>query len=153
MSNKFGIERDYLAIAEKLVPDLHGLPGKVVAIGGRPGVGKTSLGRFLAYHFNVSLIETDMFLVRGQGRLVYFDAAIAHAVMARIDSRRPVIVEGVVILQVLDRIGRRPDFEIYVENPDAPESEGDLWNEIVKYEQCYSPERRANLRVHFTGCD
>lgn len=154
MLAKFEVERDYLTIAAKLAPELYDLPGKIVAIGGRPGVGKTTLGRFLAYHFNVSLIETDLFLVRGQGRLVYFDEAISHAVTARLDggSPRPVIIEGVVILQILERIRRKPDFEIHVTNPDAPESDGKLWEQIVQYEENYSPAKRADLLVTFAEC-
>jgi KaiC/GvpD/RAD55 family RecA-like ATPase len=59
---------DYRPVVEALSPVLHGLLGKVVAIDGLPGVGKTEMGRYLAYRFNVSLIEPDLFLRERQGR-------------------------------------------------------------------------------------
>ena len=56
----------YLKIVEALTPIMQGLPGMIVTIDGRDGVGKTTLGRYLAWHFNVTLIETDLFLIPAQ---------------------------------------------------------------------------------------
>jgi MoxR-like ATPase len=62
----FGLRpSEYECAASALAPILDDLPGKVVAIDGYPGVGKSSLGRFLAWRFNISLIETDFFLIKG----------------------------------------------------------------------------------------
>src|SRR5687767_1059437 len=91
----------YQAAVSALIPVLHDLPGRVVAIDGRDGVGKTTLGRYLAWHFNVSLIETDLFLVPGRGRLVYRDDEIGRLIQARLRKPRPVLVEGVGILKML----------------------------------------------------
>lgn len=38
---------------------------------GPAGVGKTTLARCLAFRFNVSLIETDLFSIRRQSTMVY----------------------------------------------------------------------------------
>jgi hypothetical protein len=147
-------DRDYTAITEALKPVLHNLPGKIVAIDGLPGVGKTTLGRFLAYRFNVSLIETDLFLIERQGRMVYRNDEIARIISKRVDaySPRPVIIESAVVLRLLAELERRPDFTIHITNKDAPESHGDLLADLNAYEAQFSPKDRADLAVEFTGC-
>ena len=40
---------EYIEVIYKLKPILDGLPGKIIAIGGTPGAGKTTPGRFLAW--------------------------------------------------------------------------------------------------------
>lgn len=147
-------ERDYAVVVEALKPVLHNLPGKIVAVGGLPGVGKTTLGRFLAYRFNVSLIETDLFLVPSQGRLVYRNEEIARIVAKRVDaSERPVIVEGSAVLRLLAELKRRPAFTIYISNKDAPESNRDLVADLEAYYAEFSPHDRADLTIALDGCD
>jgi hypothetical protein len=147
-------ERDYTAVVEALAPVLENLPGKIVAIGGLPGVGKTTLGRYLAYRFNVSLIETDLFLLPGKGRLVYRNEEIARIVAKRVDaSSRPVIVEGTAVLRLLTDLERKPDFTIYVTNKDAPESHGDLLRDLKAYYAEFLPSSLADLKIEFYDCD
>jgi ABC-type phosphate/phosphonate transport system ATPase subunit len=61
----------YVPVDEALATLLCGLPGKLVAIDGRDGSGKTTLGRYLAWRFNVTLIESDLFLLDGENRLTH----------------------------------------------------------------------------------
>jgi uridine kinase len=136
----------YSQVVEALTPVLDDLPGRVVAIDGRDGVGKTTLGRHLAWHFNVSLVETDLFLVRGQGRLVYRDEEIARVVRARLDKPRPVIVEGVSVLRLLQRLKVAPDFVVYVRDPSSGGGER-LDPELAEYEKTFAPASKANLVV------
>ncbi len=148
-------ERDYGAVVEALAPILDNLPGKIVAVGGLPGVGKTTLGRFLAYRFNVSLIETDLFRRPTDGRLIYRNEEIKRIVAKRVDAQNPlpVIVESAVVLRLLAELNRRPDFTIYVTNKDAPESRGDLLADLNAYYAEFSPSNRADLKIEFHGCD
>src|ERR1043165_10307225 len=107
----------YGAVVEALRPMLHNLPGKLIGIDGRNGVGKTTLGRYLAWHFNVTLIEADLFLIPSQDYLTHLDFQINRIIERRFTLPRPVIVEGVSMLQLMKRISRVPDFAIYITNP------------------------------------
>lgn len=149
-------EREYAPAVEALKPVLHNLPGKIVAIGGLPGVGKTTLGRCLAYRFNVSLIETDLFLIRNQGTMVYRENWISQVMGSRLDKadsewRRPVIVEGVTVLHLLDSIDRKPDFIIHIINEDAPESSGPLADDLARYDAQYAPAAKADIILTFSA--
>jgi hypothetical protein len=142
-------EYDHAAIS--LEPVLRDLPGKIVAIDGYPGVGKTSLGRFLAWRFNVSLIETDLFLIERQGRMVHRNDEIARILKKRIDIPRPVIVEGCAVLRLLSGLTRSPDFLIYVTNNDAPVVGGELATDLAEYDEKFSPREQAGLMLEIHG--
>jgi cytidylate kinase len=134
----------YLAAVRALTPILDDLPGKIVAIDGRDGVGKTTLGRYLAWQFNVSLIETDLFLFHGTGKLQRRTEEISRIIEFRLKKPRPVIVEGVKILQLFDSIRRRPDFLIYAQV--AEHSTGETMEHLLsEYEAKFNPKQRADL--------
>ena len=137
---------EYEKVAASLAQPLHNLPGYVVAIDGKDGAGKTSLGRFLAWHFNVALIETDLFLVDGDGPLAYYDEHIKRIVEHRLGIPRPVIAEGVRILDRLSQIGINHDFLIYLRLRDYSSSER-MKAILAEYEARVRPESRANIVV------
>lgn len=123
--------------AQKLAPLLEDLPPKVVAIDGRSGAGKTTLARFLAWYFNSSLVELDLFLT--EGGLVRRASDVERIVRFRLEFRRPVFVEGLLVLDLLDSIGIKPDYTIYVRNVARPNGCG-FASESEEYEN-----RRAIL--------
>jgi hypothetical protein len=139
--------REYDSAASALVPILDDLPGKIVAIDGYPGVGKTSLGRFLAWRSNVSLVETDLFLTEGHGRMMHRKEEIARIIKKRIDIPRPVIVEGCAVLRLLADLNRSPDFLIYLTSQDAPIVHGDLAADLTAYDAKFSPRSLAGLAL------
>ncbi len=118
----------------------------IVTIDGRDGVGKTTLGRYLSWHFNVTLIETDLFLIPAQDYLIHLDDQVNRIIERRITSRRPVIVEGISILQLMKRINRVPDFAIYVTNPQHSGSRL-LEQRLAAYEAAFSPSTKATIVV------
>ena len=136
----------YPKVVEALNPVMQGLPGVIVTIDGRDGVGKTTLGRYLAWHFNVTLIETDLFLIPTQDYVIHLDDQINRIVERRIATPLPVIVEGVAMLQLMKRIHRVPDFSIYVTNPQHSSSKV-LERTLSAYEAAFAPAAKANFVV------
>src|SRR5580765_4519191 len=116
---------------------MRGRPGVIVTIDGRDSVGKTTLGRYLAWYFNVTLIETDLFLIPAQDYLIHLDDQINRIIERRITSPRPVIVEGIAILQLMQRINRVPDFSIYVTNSQHSSSKV-LERRLAAYEEAFA---------------
>ena len=131
---------------DALTPLMRRRRGVIVTIDGRDGVGKTTLGRYLAWHFNVTLIETDLFLIPTRDYLIHLDDQINRIVERRVTSRRPMIVEGIFILQMMQRINRVPDFSIYVTNRAYPGSKL-LAQKLSTYEADFAPRMKANLVV------
>lgn len=137
--------RAFDAAAEELAPHLVNLPGKLIAIDGRDGAGKTTLGRFLAWYFNVSLVETDLFLREGTG-LTYDTDQIDRLIAQRLAIPRPVIVEGLTVLKTLQAINRKPDFLVYVTNSGGSDSES-FAEVLSEYESLFSPRSVAHVFV------
>ncbi len=121
---------EYASALEALEPILYDLPPVIIAIDGRAGTGKTTLGRFLSWRFNVSLLETDLFLIKGQNAFIYRNAAIKKVILSRINSCRPIIVEGVVSLSLLKKLNFDTAFHVRVECNDSDCSPwmNELWD-------------------------
>jgi uridine kinase len=136
----------YLQVVEALGPIIGRPRGLIITMDGRDGVGKTTLGRYLAWHFNVTLIETDLFLIPARDYLIHLDDQVNRIIERRISSRRPVIIEGISILHLMKRINRVPDFSIYVTNPRHSGSKL-LRPSLAAYEAAFSPTTGADIVV------
>jgi hypothetical protein len=136
----------YLQVVDLVGPIMQRLPGAIVSIDGRDGVGKTTLGRYLAWHFNVTLIETDLFLIPTRDYVVYLDDQINRIIERRITSPLPVIIEGVAMLQLMKRINRIPDFFMYLTNPQQSSSPL-MERQLFAYEAAFTPATKANIVV------
>jgi pantothenate kinase-related protein Tda10 len=86
----------------------------LIAIDGADGVGKSSLASWLAWQLGMPAIQLDLYLTSTQP-IQWLTAHLDRAVSRRLDNRRPVIVDGVLVLGALDQIGRKADFLVYVE--------------------------------------
>lgn len=134
----------YEDAVQSLAPLLHNLPPRLVAIDGRDNDGKTTLGRFLAWYFNVTLLESDLYLL-GDNSLRRRTEELKRIVDTRIDGKRPIIVEGVGVLQILEDIGRQPDFHLYIRNTRTHGGGGPVTAMLAAYEKKFVPWERANL--------
>ena len=142
----------YANVVEALKPLLFDLPGILVGIDGRNGIGKTTLGRYLAWKFNVSLIEADLFLKVGCGTPEHFLNEINRIIQFRLDKPRPVILESIGLLRILERLGRRSDFMVYCySNNYDPDDELRPW--LDEYDHTYAPRDRANIVADITYAD
>jgi hypothetical protein len=132
------------------------LPWRALTIGidGRPGAGKSELGRLLAWQLDVPLIETDLWMFPSLDPVRYRYAQIRTLAARRHKLKRPVIVEGIKLLETLRRIKIECDFLIWVQNSHVdPEDEedfslifefGGLRAEVERYFADHNPEARAN---------
>ena len=140
------VREEYAIALQALKPILYNLPAVIIAIDGRVGSGKTTLGRFLAWRFNVTLIETDLFLYRNEGKFTYKNDQITGILDHRMKSELPVIVEGVVALGLLAEVGHKHAFHIHLI---CDESEGSSMTEQEweKYDADYRPKAKADLSL------
>jgi len=141
----------YAAVTDVLTPVLHNLPGKVIGIDGGNGTGKTTLGRYLAWHFNVTLIESDLFaddVLSGTYRL----DEIRRLIRLRLEKPRPVIVEGICLLRLLRDLAVPANVLVYCKSRHHGESDT-LGNLLARYEQEFFPESRAAVIANNEWCD
>ena len=86
----------------------------LIAIDGADGIGKSSLASWLAWQLGMPAVHLDLFLT-SLHPIQWLTADLKRAVDRRLDLKRPVIVEGVMVLDALDQIGRKADFVVHVE--------------------------------------
>ena len=133
----------------------------LIGIDGKDGVGKTSLASWLSWQFGMPTVHLDLFVKESDmpGPLAWRAADLDRCVKAR--GSRPLVVEGVLLLDALDQIGRAPDFLIYVnESPvnltrlrptdsDLVDTRRySLANQIARYFSPRHPADLANVRLH-----
>jgi uridine kinase len=87
----------------------------LIGVDGLDGSGKSSLAAWLSWQLEMPAIHLDLYVIPDTDPLEFRTDHLAAAVCARLETRRPLIVEGILLLDVLASVGRRPDFLIYVE--------------------------------------
>ncbi len=132
---------------EKLISELKGkiYPWRkyLIAVDGITGSGKSGLSRYLAWQLNMPTIETDMLREISGEPSVYRLAELNDLIQARHKLDRPVIVEGIFLLNTLSELGIEPDYIIYVKNSDASPGYA-LRNALPEYIEKQKPEERAD---------
>jgi hypothetical protein len=85
----------------------------LIAIDGADGVGTSSLASWLAWQTGMPTVHLDLFLFCSPP-IQWRTADLKRAVDCRLDSELPVIVEGVLVLDALEQIGRVANFVAFV---------------------------------------
>lgn len=135
----------YNSATAALTPVLKGFPPVIVSIDGLPGSGKTTLGRYLAWYFNVTLVESDLFLETGQG-FKYRLADLKRVVSTRLARERPLILDGVAVGWLLRDIGLQAAFAIYVSH-NGPTLGSSPHAHVQLYEASFQPRATSNLVI------
>lgn len=73
----------------------------------------------------------------------YRYSELKNLVLSRYELKRPIIIEGIFLLDTLKRIGISPNFLIYVKNSEANSGYA-LKESLPKYFAEYNPEENAN---------
>ena len=114
-----------------------------IAVDGIPGVGKSTLGRYLAWQLEIPLVETDLFRIMEEEPPAYRYSELAEVIRSRHELDRPIIIEGVFALHILNALGIEPDYLAYVENTEA--DEGLRYKEALdRYLVEFSPKEKAD---------
>jgi hypothetical protein len=116
----------------------------LIAIDGPDGVGKSSLASWLAWQFGMPTVHLDLYLIRGSRPLKWRTDEVDRLIQARANLGGPVIVEGILVLDVLDQISRPPDFLVYVSGKG-----GHMFSKrLNQYQVRYDPVKRAQFSLN-----
>jgi len=124
----------------------------IIAIDGRDGSGKSSIAQYLAWQLGMPAVELDTFLDRSCDRLALRDEELLRVLNSRLESDRPVIVEGVFVLRVLHRLSLKPDFLIIMEQRGHTGSIS-LADEFEDYETEYTPKEHCQFEFIWDNAD
>jgi hypothetical protein len=128
-------------VQEALGPDWLPL---LIAIDGADGIGKSSLASWLAWQLGAPAIYLDLYVIGDSNPLRWRSDELQRIVHTRlVEHAGPLIAEGVLILDALGAIGRKPDFLVYVEG----EGGHVLSSRIAEYRMRHKPEQQAQFRL------
>jgi hypothetical protein len=115
-----------------------------IAVDGVDGVGKSSLARFLSWQLGMPTIETDLVIQTASNGFTYDFSVLSKLISARHDRDRPVIIEGMCVLETMDLLGVQSDYLVYVE---VQSYRGSItWNErFESYDRKYHPRQHADF--------
>jgi hypothetical protein len=85
----------------------------LIVIDGADGCGKSSLASWLAWQLGMPAVQMDLYLTNLHP-MQWLTSELARVVNHRIDNNRPVIVDGVCALDVVDHIKREANFLVFL---------------------------------------
>jgi hypothetical protein len=116
----------------------------LIAIDGADGVGKSSLASWLAWQLGAPAICLDLYVIRGSHPLRWRTEDLRRVVNARlVDHAAPLVIEGVMVLDALAAIDRKPDFLVYLDG----EGGYGLSDRLAAYRARHQPDQRADVRL------
>jgi hypothetical protein len=116
----------------------------LIVIDGADGIGKSSLASWLAWQLGAPAIYLDLYVIRGSNPLRWRSDELERIVHTRlVEHAGPLVAEGVLILDALGAIGRKPDFLVYVDG----EGGHGLSSRIAEYRTRHRPEQQAQFRL------
>jgi uridine kinase len=110
----------------------------LIAIDGADGVGKSSPASWLAWQLGMPAVHLDLYLT-SLHPIQWLTPDLKRVVDRRL---RPVIVDGVMVLDALDQIERKADFVVFVKGVGSISLAGQL----VEYQE----QRSLPGSAHFT---
>lgn len=116
----------------------------LIGIDGANGAGKSSTASWLAWQFGMETIHLDLYTDDGTRALATFASEVARLIDRRLNqSELPTIVEGILLLEALAKIDRKPDVLVFVDG----EPNGSLAGRISSYWSQYQPREKADFVV------
>jgi uridine kinase len=121
----------------------------LIGIDGLDGSGKSSAAAWLSWQLEMPAVNLDVYVVQDSKPLVWrFDDLARTITGAQSGSRRPVIVEGIMLLHVLRHIDRRPDFHVFIEKEG---NDSAMKQHLESYLSSYQPKSKANYVLRWSS--
>jgi hypothetical protein len=141
-----------------LLRDALGFPNQrrelLIGIDGVDGSGKSSLASWLSWQLEMPAIHLDVHIVEKSRPLRWHFDDIARVIdgaqVVRRDRKRPVIVESILLMHVLQQIGRVPDFHVFVAKD---QHEPGLRKQLNSYFKQYKPKEKANYVLTWSSAE
>jgi hypothetical protein len=127
-------------IKEALTPNRLPL---LIAIDGADCAGKSSLASWLAWQLGMPTVQLDLYLTNLRP-IQWLAEDLARVVARRLDRDRPLIIDGVLILDALHQIGHAPNFVVFVSGGHERSS---LAPQIAAYKSRRKLPERANFII------
>jgi hypothetical protein len=115
----------------------------LIAVDGTDGVGKSSLASWLAWQLGAPAIYLDLYVIKDSKPLRWRGELLCLVHARLVVHAGPLIVEGILLLDALAQIGRKPDFLVYVDGQRGP----GLSNRLADYRVRFKPEQQAHFRL------
>jgi uridine kinase len=117
---------------------------RLIGIDGADGVGKSSLASWLAWQLGAPAIHLDLYTVRDSEPPQWRTEDLQRVLTTRLDEHaRPLVIEGIMLLEVLAKIGREVDFLVYVDG----EGSHSLSQMLADYRARHQPDKHTDLRL------
>ena len=115
---------------------------RLIGIDGVDGVGKSSLASWLAWQLGAPAIHLDLYLIRESEPVQWRTEDLQRIVATRLDEHeKPLVIEGIMLLEALTKIGRQLDFLAYVDG----EGSSSLFPMLSAYRARHQPEGLASV--------
>ena len=118
----------------------------LIGFDGAAGVGKSSAASWLAWQFGMPTIHLDLYVETNSEPLRWRTNDLALAIAAR--RERPLVVEGILLLDALSTVARKPDVLVFVE---AISFDGGMLDRVCPYLERTKAREKADFILRWSG--
>ena len=135
----------YLEARRWIEPAIRERGAVLIGVDGLDGAGKTSFATWLAWQFGMPVVHLDLYIIKDKRPIEWRTGDLERLIEARLnDGGRPLVVEGILLLQALNRIRRTPSKLFFVELEGTGGSYS-LAHELSNYIDQYRPQKLAYM--------
>ncbi len=142
---------DYIQAVELIRKNIPRRRKYTVAIDGIDHSGKSTFARYLAWQLDMSVIELDLCRKFNVCPIETDLDILAHLIEARQKITRPVVVEGILVLGVLNTIGVEVDFLVRMRNQNF-KRDSRFKERFLAYEKNYLAAREPDFEITCSLC-
>ena len=133
----------YLEARRWIEPAIRERGAVLIGVDGLDGAGKTSFATWLAWQFGMPVVHLDLYIIKDKRPIEWRTGDLERLIEARLNNGgRPLVVEGILLLQALNRIRRTPSKLFFVELEGNGGSYS-LADELSNYIDQYRPQKSA----------